>query len=161
MLHSSSLVKPNTPWNKGKLIGQKPPLQLPEIWAIRVRLQIANNRRDLALFNLAIDSKLRSCDLVKLKVSDISHGSSILKRAMVIQQKTSHPVRFEITQQTREALASWIDSKHLAYDDYLLLSRTELYPRGSTTELLNRGYLKLACRLMSMLRTRYAEQRLR
>ena len=125
MLHSSSLVKPNTPWNKGKLIGQKPPLKLSEIWAIRVRLQIANKRRDLALFNLAIDSKLRSCDLVKLKISDVSHGSSILKRAIVIQQKTSRPVQFEITKQTREALFSWIDSKHLTHNDYLFPSQTD------------------------------------
>ena len=63
------------PWNKGKLIGQKPPLKLHEIWSIRIRLEVANRIRDLALFNLAIDSKLRSCDLVKLRVSDIAHGS--------------------------------------------------------------------------------------
>ena len=75
------------PWNKGKLVGQKPALKLKEIWAIRIRLQIANRVRDLALFNLAIDSKLRSCDLVKIRVRDIAHGSSIASRAMVMQQK--------------------------------------------------------------------------
>jgi len=73
------------PWNKGKLIGQKPPLKLHEIWAIRIRLQIAKKNRDLAIFNLALDSKLRSCDLVKLKVRDVAHGSVISKRAMVMQ----------------------------------------------------------------------------
>lgn len=74
------------PWNKGKLIGQKPPLKLHEIWSIRIRLEMTNRDRDLALLNLAIDSKLRSCDLVKLRVSDIAHGIHILKRAMVMQQ---------------------------------------------------------------------------
>ena len=72
------------PWNKGKLIGQKPPLKLKEIWAIRIRLQLANRLRDLALFNLAIDSKLRSCDLVKLRVSDVAHGTQVGNRAMVM-----------------------------------------------------------------------------
>jgi len=77
-----------TPWNKGKLTGQKPPLKLNEVWAIRIRLQIANKTRDLALFNLALDSKLRSCDLVKLKVSDVAHGTRIAKRSTVMQMKT-------------------------------------------------------------------------
>ena len=74
-----------TPWNKGKLTGQKPPLKLPEIWAIRTRLQIEQKIRDLALFNLAIDSKLRSCDLVKLQVRDIMAGGRVAGRAMVMQ----------------------------------------------------------------------------
>jgi hypothetical protein len=78
----------HTPWNKGKLVGQKVPLKLKDIWAIRVRLQIANRTRELALFNLAIDSKLRSCDLVKLRVRDVCHGSVVAVRAMVMQQKT-------------------------------------------------------------------------
>jgi len=82
------LPKPKIPWNKGKITGQKPALKLHEVWAIRTRLEMANNHRDLALFNVAIDSKLRGCDLVKLKVSDVKHGSKILKRAIIIQQKT-------------------------------------------------------------------------
>ena len=98
-----------TPWNKGKLIGQKPPLKLQEVWSIRIRLEIAKKYRELAMFNLAIDSKLRSCDLVKLKVADISHGNHILNRAMVIQQKTNRPVQFELTTQTRKSLSNWID----------------------------------------------------
>ena len=77
----------SAPWNKGKLVGQKPPLKLHEIWSIRIRLELSNNIRDLALFNLAIDSKLRSCDLVKIRVRDISHGSQIEKRAMVMQHE--------------------------------------------------------------------------
>jgi hypothetical protein len=80
------------PWNKGKLIGQKPPLKLPELWAIRIRLELANRTRDLALFNLAIDSKLRGCDLVCLHVRDIANGARVLRRALVIQQKTQRPV---------------------------------------------------------------------
>jgi hypothetical protein len=71
------------PWNKGKLTGQKPPLKLKEIWAIRIRLQIAMRHRDLAIFNLAIDSKLRSCDLVKIRVRDVTHGATVAKRAIV------------------------------------------------------------------------------
>jgi hypothetical protein len=73
------------PWNKGKLTGQKPPLKLKEIWAIRIRLQIAKQCRDLALFNLAIDSKLRSCDLVKIRIKDVTHGATVSKRAIVVQ----------------------------------------------------------------------------
>lgn len=84
---------PNTnharvPWNKGKLTGQKPPLKLKEIWAIRTRLQLDRRVRDLALFNLAIDSKLRGCDLVSLRVSDVSHGNLVAPRAIVMQYKT-------------------------------------------------------------------------
>jgi hypothetical protein len=85
------------PWNKGKLVGQKAPLKLKEIWAIRVRLQLADRRRELALFNLAIDSKLRACDLVKLRVRDVCHGGGMASRAIVLQQKTQRPVQFEIT----------------------------------------------------------------
>jgi len=79
-------------WNKGKLTGQKAPLRLNEIYAIRVRLQLAHRIRDLALFNLAIDSKLRGCDLVKLRVQDVTHGTQVANRAVVMQQKTKRPV---------------------------------------------------------------------
>jgi len=110
------------PWNKGKLTGQKPPLKLHEIWEIRIRLQIAKKSRDLALFNLAIDSKLRSCDLVNIKVRYIAHGKQISKRAIVMQQKTHEPVQFEITKHTREALTGLIESKKLISEDYLFQS---------------------------------------
>ena len=96
------------PWNKSKFVGQKSPLKLKDIWAIRVRLQLADRTRDLALFNLAIDSKLRACDLVKLRVRDVSHGDRIAARTVVMQQKTQRPVQFEITEQTRDALDAWI-----------------------------------------------------
>ena len=94
------------PWNKGKLVGQKAPLKLKEIWAIRIRLQVAERSRELALFNLAIDSKLRSCDLVKLRVRDVCHGDHVATRAIIMQQKTQRPVQFEITEQTRESVAA-------------------------------------------------------
>ena len=93
------------PWNKGKLVGQKTPLRLRDIWAIQVRLQLAERTRDLALFDLAIDSKLRACDLTKLRMRDVAHGEHVSSRAMVMQQKTHQPVQCEITEQTWSALA--------------------------------------------------------
>ena len=111
------------PWNKGKLVGQKAPLRLRDIWSIRVRLQIAEKTRDLALFNLAIDSKLRACDLTKLRVRDIAHGAQVSSRAIVMQQKTHRPVQFEITEQTRTALEAWIHKAQLRSEDFLFPSR--------------------------------------
>ena len=99
---------PREPWNKGKLVGQKTPLKIKDIWAIRVRLQISNRVRDLALFNLAIDSKLRACDLVKLRVRDVSHGGRVSARAIVMQQKTHRPVQFEIAEVTLHAVSAAI-----------------------------------------------------
>ena len=113
--------KPNqVPWNKGKLVGQKLPLKLQEIWAIRIHLQINNHYRDLALFNLAIDSKLRACDLLKLRVSDVSNGGRIGSRAMVLQKKTDRPVQFEITPRTRESISEWIRYANLGSTKRLL-----------------------------------------
>lgn len=111
------------PWNKGKLVGQKAPLRLRDIWAIRVRLQIAEKSRDLALFNLAIDSKLRASDLTKLRVRDVAHGEHVSSRAIVMQQKTQHPVQFEITEQARMALDAWMHQAHLRSEDCLFPSR--------------------------------------
>src|SRR5256884_4050725 len=88
------------PWNKGKLLGQKPPLKLREIWAIRIRLQLTHRHRELALFNLAIDSKLRGCDLVGLHVYEVVQGSHVAPRAIVMRKKTQLPVQFEVTEQT-------------------------------------------------------------
>lgn len=111
------------PWNKGKLVGQKKPLELREIWSIRIRLQIGKRHRELALFNLAIDSKLRACDLVKLRVRDVAHGSQIQSRAMILQQKTQLPVRFEMMEQTRESLSKWIKLSGSQTSDFLFPSR--------------------------------------
>jgi integrase len=122
------------PWNKGKLVGQKAPLKLKDIWAIRVRLQIADRVRDLALFDLALDSKLRACDLVKLRVRDVAHGERVAARAMVMQQKTQRPVQFEITEQTREALARWIERARRKREDFLFPSRLHGSPHLSTRQ---------------------------
>ena len=118
--------------NRGrKLLGQKPPLKLKEIWAIRIRLQLAGRLRDLALFNLAIDSKLRGCDLVRLQVHDVCQAGQVCSRAIIMQQKTQRPVQFEITEQTRVALASWIHHERLASNNYLFPSRIKTSPHLS------------------------------
>lgn len=122
------------PWNKGKLAGQKAPFKLKEIWAIRVRLQLAERKRDLALFNLAIDSKLRACDLVKLRVRDVCHGDRIAARAIVMQQKTQRPVQFEITDQTKDAVAEWIKVSDRRSEDCLFPSRMRRSPHLSTRQ---------------------------
>lgn len=122
------------PWNKGKLVGQKAPLRLKDIWAIRVRLQIAEETRDLALFDLAIDSKLRACDLTKLRVRDVAHGEHVSSRAIVMQQKTQRPVQFEITEQTRLALQAWINQAQLHSEDCLFTSRLHASAHLSTRQ---------------------------
>lgn len=122
------------PWNKGKLVGQKAPLRLKEIWAIRIRLQLAERLRELALFNLALDSKLRSCDLVKLRVRDVTRGDHVASRAIVMQQKTQRPVQFEITEQTRESLTTWISCASRRPEDYLFPSRLRASPHLSTRQ---------------------------
>jgi integrase len=121
---SNLLAVQRVPRNKGKLVGQKPPLRSKEIWAIRIRLQLAKRIRELALFNLALDSKLRGCDLVSLRVADVAQGSRVSARAMVLQRKTQRPVQFELTEQTREAVAAWIAKAQLRSGDYLFPSRT-------------------------------------
>jgi integrase len=97
-----------TPWNKGKLIGAKPPLRPKHVWSIRTHLMIQRRTRDLAMFNLAIDSKLRGCDVVALKVEDIAPGGYTIARATVRQRKTGRPVKFELTDQTREAVDDYL-----------------------------------------------------
>jgi len=121
-------------WNKGRLIGQKPPLKLKDIWAIRIYLQNQHAVRDLAMFNLAIDSKLRGCDLVSLRVRDICNGNQILSRAMVVQHKTQRPVQFELTESTRTALSAWLMRSHKHGDEYLFPSRVASSPHISTRQ---------------------------
>ena len=122
------------PWNRGKVVGQKAPLRVKDIWAIRVRLQMQGRIRDLALFDLGIDSKLRACDLVRLRVSDVSHGDHLSFRAMVLQQKTQRPVQFEITPATREAVEGWIRAAKLRSNDYLFPSRLRTSPHLGTRQ---------------------------
>ena len=122
------------PWNKGKLTGQKAPLKPKDVWAIRVRLQLRHQVRDLALFNLAIDSKLRACDLVSLRVCDVVHGEHVCSRATVMQRKTHRPVQFEITAPTRESVDAWIRQAGLKSSDYLFSSRIHESPHLSTRQ---------------------------
>jgi len=122
------------PWNRGKVVGQKAPLRVKDIWAIRVRLQMQGRIRDLALFDLGIDSNLRACDLVRLRVSDVSHGDHLSFRAMVLQQKTQRPVQFEITPATREAVEGWIRAAKLRSNDYLFPSRLPTSPHLGTRQ---------------------------
>lgn len=94
--HASSLIKPvRVPWNKGKLVGAKPPLRPSHVWSIRTKLQIEGKKRDLALFNLAIDRKLRGCDVVAVRVGDVAPSGHSMDRATIRQKKTGRPVRFE------------------------------------------------------------------
>jgi integrase len=122
------------PWNKGKLVGQKLPLKLQEIWAIRTRLEMEKQSRDLALFNLAIDSKLRACDLLKLRVSDVSNGGQVSSRAMILQKKTQRPVQFEIMPRTRTAISQWIQVAKLGGRAYLFPSRLHRRSHLSTRQ---------------------------
>ena len=122
------------PWNKGRLTGQKPPLKLREIWAIRIRLQMSTNARELAMFNLAIDSKLRACDLTRLQVQDVCMGGHVVSRATFMQQKTQRPVQFEITEQTRQSVAAWIAARSLTPSDYLFPSRLHASAHVSTRQ---------------------------
>jgi integrase len=135
-----------TPWNSGRIIGAKPPLKPRHIWAIRQQLKNGRRIRDLALFNCAIDAKLRGCDLVKLRVSDVASGASLLQRATVIQQKTGRPVPFEITDPTREAIAAWLKIRGPRQDDWLFPSRSR--PGG---HISTRQYSRLVGHWVAMI----------
>jgi integrase len=122
------------PWNKGKIVGQKAPFKPKDIWALRVRFQMEDRLRELALFNLGIDSKLRGCDLLSLKVRDVSHGDQIASRAVVMQHNTQRPVQFEITLGTREALLKWVKLAGLKSEDFLFPSRIHSSPHLGTRQ---------------------------
>ena len=128
-------IKPKRrPWNKGRLVGQKRPLLPKQVWAIRARLELADNLRDLALFNLAIDSKLRGCDLVRLKVIDLVSGDRVRERVSVIQSKTNQPVQFEVSESTRDSLWNWVSSPEMHGCRYLFPSRFHDRPHVSTRQ---------------------------
>jgi len=114
-----------TPWNKGKLIGAKPPLRPKHVWAIRIRLMIEGRSRDLAMFNLAIDSKLRGCDVVALKVEDVAPNGYAIDRATIRQRKTGRPVKFELTEQTREAVDGYLRALGKKPNEFLFTSRRD------------------------------------
>ena len=122
------------PWNKGRIIGQKRPLLPRHVWSVRVRLEMASNTRDLALFNMAVDSKLRGCDLVALRVRDVFAAGRVKERTSMIQSKTGKPVRFEITETTRLSLERWIGDPEMIGLEFLWPSRIHGSPHLSTRQ---------------------------
>ena len=121
-------------WNKGRLIGQKRPLLAKQVWAIRARLELSDNLRDLALFNLAIDSKLRGCDLVRLNVTDLVTGDRVRDRVTVVQSKTQMPVQFEVSENTRESIWTWVCRPEMLGCFFLFPSRFHERPHISTRQ---------------------------
>src|SRR5215469_15847284 len=115
--------RPRTPWNKGKLIGAKPPLRPKHVWSIRTRLMVEGRARDLAMFNLAIDSKLRGCDVMALKVEDVAPHGYTIDRATVRQKKTGRPVKFELTEQTRQAVDDYLAAAGKKPGEFLFTNR--------------------------------------
>ena len=135
--HSTEKASRRAPWNKGKIVGAKPPLRPSHVWSIRTKLQMEARKRDLALFNLAIDSKLRGCDVVAVRVDDVAPGGYAMDRATIRQKKTGRPVRFELTDQTR-----------MAIDEYLRLTGRKpgqflFAGRADDTGLTTRQYARL------------------
>jgi integrase len=127
-------LPPKRPWNTGSIIGPKPPFKPRHIWGIRRQLKANGRVRDLAMFNCAVDAKLRGCDLVKLRVSDVAPGGSLRARATIIQQKTGQLVPFEITEPTRDALAVWLKVPGRRNDDWLFPSRSRPGDHVSTPD---------------------------
>jgi len=161
---TSHAVSELQPWNKGRLVGQKRPLRPKDVWAIRIRLELRGCSRDLALFNLAIDSKLRACDLVALKTSDVHAGDRMRERTQIVQKKTERPVQFEITETTRISLATWIKEIGAGKSVYLFSSgrlserhlSTRQYSRLVHQWIESAGFDKSAYGTHSMRRTKAA-----
>jgi site-specific recombinase XerC len=132
------LVRPvrrdQRPWNKGLLIGQKKPLKPKHVWSIRVHLEISRSWRDLGIFNLAIDSKLRACDLVKLRLDDICSGAKVRHRATIVQKKTGRPAQFEITEQSRGSVEAWLPLVLASGSRYLFPTPLHVRPHISTRQ---------------------------
>ena len=127
-----------TPWNKGKLTGAKPPLRPKHVWSIRTRLMVEGRTRELAMFNLAIDSKLRGCDVMALKVADVALNGYTIERATVRQRKTGRPVKFELTEQTRQAIEDYLRASGKKSGEFLFTSR-----RRSDRCMSTRQYARL------------------
>ena len=126
--------RPVVPWNKGRSIGPKPPLKPKQVWAIRLHLQREERLRDLAMFDLAIDSKLRGCDLVRLKIGEVVANATARHRASIIQKKTQQPVQFELTEQTRDSLLAWLVHRGGSLDDHVFPSRARTGEHLSTRQ---------------------------
>jgi len=142
-IHSDTPTR--EPWNKGKVIGAKPPLRPKHVWAVRTRLQLSGRYRDLAMFNLAIDSKLRGCDVVSLKIVDVAPHGYALDRASVRQRKTGRPVRFEITEQTRQAIDDYLSQRVRSGGPYLFPGR------GAAGHLTTRQYARLVAEWLAVI----------
>lgn len=134
---SESMLK-HVPWNKGKIVGAKPPLRPKDVWSIRTKLQVEGRTRDLALFNVAIDSKLRGCDVVALKVDDVAPSGYTADRASVRQRKTGRPVKFELTEATRQAIDDYLRATGKKSGEYLFTGR-----RRTDSSLSTRQYARL------------------
>src|SRR5450432_754770 len=126
------------PWNKGRLTGAKPPLRPKHVWSIRTKLQIEGRVRDLAMFNLAIDSKLRGCDVVAIRVEDVAASGYTADRATVRQKKTGRPVRFELSEQTRQAIDDFLRATNKRPGEFLFTGR-----RGANASMTTRQYARL------------------
>jgi integrase len=141
-MHEEEMPTPpapkRTPWNKGKLTGAKPPLRPKHVWSIRTKLQVEGRTRDLAMFNLAIDSKLRGCDVVALKVEDVAPRGYSVDRATVRQKKTGQSVRFELTEQTREAVDDYLRVSPKKPGEFMFTGR-----RGPGQSMTTRQYARL------------------
>lgn len=122
------------PWNAGRMIGAKRALKPPQVWAIRFWLDRERRLRDRAMFDLAIDSKLRGCDIVKIKIGDLVSGGRVRSRATVIQQKTGRPVQFELLEQARSSILSWLERRRGAVDDFAFPSRIDHADHISTRQ---------------------------
>ena len=119
-------VKNRRPWNAGRKLGGKRALKPQQVWAIRFRLDRERRLRDRAMFDLAIDSKLRGCDVVKIKIGELVSGGRVRSRAIVIQQKTGRPVQFELLEHTRGSILAWLECRGGTLDDFVFPSRTDL-----------------------------------
>jgi integrase len=137
-VNATAMPPEQVPWNKGKLTAAKPPLRPKHVWSIRTKLQIEGRTRDLAMFNLAIDSKLRGCDVVAIRVEDVAASGYTADRATIRQTKTGRPVRFELSEQTRQAIDAYLKATSKRPGEFLFTGR-----RGPQTSMTTRQYARL------------------
>lgn len=145
-------VQARTAWNAGKTVGTKRPLTQKQIWAVRFFLDREGRLRDRALFDLAIDSKLRGCDLVRIAIGDVVAGADVRTRAVVVQKKTGRPVQFELTADVRASLLAWLERRGGTVADYVFPSRVD-----HTTHMSTRQYARLVDEWVTAIGLRRAE----
>jgi integrase len=127
-------TKDRRPWNAGRMLGAKRALKPQQVWAIRFWLDGERRLRDRAMFDLAIDSKLRGCDVVKVKIGDLVSGSRVRSRAIVIQQKTGRPVQFELLEPTRGSMLAWLERRRGTLNEFVFPSRIDHADHISTRQ---------------------------